>query len=57
MLFVPEGTKDSGNEISKYSIVRMFWLKKRKRRSDGLKQRYFKNGSIINGKLYGRIRL
>ena len=53
MLFVPEGTKDTGNEISKYSIVGMFWLKKRKRRSDGLKQRDFKNGSI-NGKLYGR---
>ena len=56
MLFVPKGTKDTGNEISKYSIVGMFWLKKRKRRSDGLKQRDFKNGSII-GKLYGRIRL
>lgn len=39
MLFVPEGTKDTGNEISKYSIVGMFWLKKRKRRSDGLKQK------------------
>ena len=56
MLFVPEGTKDTGNEISKYSIVGIFWLKKRKRRPDGLKQRDFRNGSI-NGKLYGMFRL
>ena len=56
MLFVPEGTKDTGNEISKYSMVGIFWLKKRKRRPDGLKQRDFKNGSI-NGKSYGMFRL
>lgn len=37
MLFVLEGIKDIGNEISKYLIVGMFWFKKCKRRFDGLK--------------------